>query len=215
MVTKESFEAYLVERHSLEVHEKVSKAVVGIAGLGGLGSNIALDLARIGVGKLVLVDFDCVELSNINRQAYFIEHIGMKKVMALEQLIRKVNPFVVLETHNVRVNRENTKDLFSTVDIVVEAFDNPPSKVALTETILMEGKKPLVAASGMAGALSSNSIVSRKVRNGFYLCGDGVTDSSQSNGLMAPRVHVASSHQANMVLRLILGETEVDDNTRI
>lgn len=209
MISKSEFEKHLIERHSLGVHQKVSGAVVGVAGLGGLGSNIAIALARVGVKKLVLVDFDTVELSNVNRQAYFLRHIGMVKTKALSELIQEVNPFVEIEQHHVRVTRDNVIDLFNQVDIVVEAFDNPPSKVALTETVLMKTKLPLVAASGMAGALSSNSIITKKVRDRFYLCGDGVTDSSQSNGLMSPRVLVAAAHQANMVLRLIIGEETV------
>lgn len=209
MVTKSDFETHLIERHSLEIHQKVSEAVIGIAGLGGLGSNIALALARLGVKKLVLVDFDTVELSNVNRQAYFLRHIGLVKTKALSELIQEVNPFIEMEQHAVRVTRENAVELFRAVDIVVEAFDNPLSKADLTETILLKTNLPLVAASGMAGALSSNSIVTSKIRERFYLCGDRVTDSSQSNGLMAPRVLVAAAHQANMVLRLILGEEAV------
>lgn len=209
MISKNEFEQHLIERHSLSVHQSVSEATIGVAGLGGLGSNIALALARLGVKKLVLIDFDTVELSNVNRQAYFLRHIGLVKTKALSELIHEVNPFVELETHHIRVTRDNAVELLGHVDIVVEAFDNPPSKAALTESILIKTELPLVAASGMAGALSSNSIITKKVRERFYLCGDGVTDSSQSNGLMAPRVLVAAAHQANMVLRLIIGEQTV------
>lgn len=208
-MTYDLFEKYLIERHGKHVHRKVKEAVVAIAGLGGLGSNIAMALARVGIGKLILVDFDQVELSNVNRQAYFIEHIGMDKVEAIKALIRKVNPYMTLESHKMRITRDNGAQVFLEADVVIEAFDNPISKAALSEAILMETQIPLVAASGMAGALSSNTIVTRKIRNGFYLCGDGVTDVSSKESLMAPRVMVAAGHQANMALRLIIGEEDV------
>jgi sulfur carrier protein ThiS adenylyltransferase len=209
MVNYEAFENHLIERHGKANHDKVKGATVGIAGLGGLGSNIALSLARLGVGRLILVDFDRVELSNVNRQAYFIDHIGMVKVEALRALIQKVNPFVTVETHEARVTRDNVVSLFQGVDVLVEAFDQPISKAELSETILTKTKIPLVAASGMAGPHSSNSIVTRKIRKGFYLCGDGVSDISSGESLMAPRVAIAAGHQANMVLRLLIGEEEV------
>lgn len=209
MVSYELFESHLIDRHGIDVHKKVKHAVIGIGGLGGLGSNIALSLARLGVGKLLLIDFDHVEISNINRQAYFLRHIGVHKTKAIVELIKEVNPFVEIETVDTYINRENALSYFKDVDIVVEAFDNPASKAALTEVILTKTDKPLVAASGMAGALSSNSILTEKIRKNFYLCGDRVTDSRAGHGLMAPRVTIAAGHQANMVLRLILGERDV------
>lgn len=209
MLTREDFKTHLINRHGEEVQKKISSAVVAIAGLGGLGSNVALDLARIGIGKMILIDFDEVDLTNINRQAYFIEHIGQKKVNAMVDLIRRVNPFIELESFSCRVSRDNALDLLSDADIVVEAFDNPQSKAAIAEAILIEGSKPIVTASGMAGFLSSNTIRTRRIRKNFYVCGDGVTDINMVNGLMAPRVHIASSHQSNMVLRLILGQENV------
>lgn len=209
MITYDLFEKHLIERHGASVHKKVKEAVVGIAGIGGLGSNIAMALARAGIGKLILVDFDQVELSNVNRQAYYLDHIGMDKVEAIKELISHVNPYITLETHKMSITRENGAQVFSEADVVIEAFDNPISKAALSEAILMESKIPLVAASGMAGALSSNTILTRKIRNGFYVCGDGVTDVANGACLMAPRVMVAAGHQANMALRLIIGEEDV------
>lgn len=209
MITKEVYKRYLIERHGEQVQAKLENASVGIAGLGGLGSNIALALARLGIRRLILVDFDCVELSNVNRQAYFLKHIGMPKTIALNTLIKEVNPFVEVVLHHKRVTRENALSLFEDLDVLVEAFDEPASKAALIETMLIRSKIPLVAASGMAGSLSSNTIVTTKMRERFYLCGDKRTDSQDVNGLMAPRVLVAASHQANMVLRLLLGEKTV------
>lgn len=209
MITEKMFEDHLIERHGEEIHKKVKAAVIGIAGLGGLGSNIAIALARLGVKKMILVDFDRVDITNVNRQAYFLRHIGELKTNALCELIKEINPFMTLETHEAYVDRDNALDLFKGVDVMVEAFDTPESKAALTETILVHTDIPLVAASGMAGALSSNTVQTKKVRDRFYLCGDYVTDSRNGNGLMAPRVNIAAGHQANMVLRLILGEKTV------
>ncbi|MBN2897277.1 MAG: sulfur carrier protein ThiS adenylyltransferase ThiF [Clostridia bacterium] len=206
MITQAQFDAHLIERHGAVMHGCLKNATVGVAGIGGLGSHIALSLARAGLGRLILVDFDVVDLSNINRQAYTIKQIGQSKVEAIQALIRDVNPYMDIEVHDVRVTRGNACEIFRSADVVVEAFDNPVSKAELTEAILLETKKPLVAASGVAGTDSSNLIATRKVRHDFYLCGDGVSDIETLGSLVAPRVMVAAGHQANMALRIILGE---------
>jgi sulfur carrier protein ThiS adenylyltransferase len=204
---EEDMEAMLLSRHTPYVHEKIKKCSVGIAGLGGLGSNVAISLARIGIGRLLLVDFDVVEPSNLNRQQYFIKHLGMKKTDALEQLIKDCNPFVKVEKRDVFLDETNIHNIFKDVDIVVEAFDNPICKAVLVNEVLskMEDKK-IVSASGMAGYFPSNSIVTRKIKDNFYLIGDGENEAKPGCGLMAPRVAIAANHQANAVLRIILGE---------
>lgn len=152
MPSMEEMEAMLLSRHTPGVHEKVKNFSVGIAGLGGLGSNAAMSLARIGIGKLLLVDFDVVEPSNLNRQQYFIRHIGMKKTEALKDLIQECNPFVEVETIDTFLDESNMAEIFKDVDIIMEAFDNAVSKALLTNTVLTKMKdKKLVAASGMAG----------------------------------------------------------------
>lgn len=210
MPNRESLEAMLAARHSPGVYEKVKAARVAVAGLGGLGSAIALSLARTGVGQLHLVDFDVVEPSNLNRQQYRITHLGMEKAEALKQEIAEVNPFVQVVSETVRVHSGNAADLFRDDQIVCEAFDRPEAKAMLVNTLLEAfPDKPVVAASGMAGFESSNRITTRRVMDRFYLCGDGETAAELGQGLMAPRVGICAGHQANMVLRLILGETEV------
>lgn len=203
----EDMEAMLMSRHTPFVHEKIKQASVGIAGLGGLGSNIAVSLARIGIGKLLLIDFDVVEPSNLNRQQYFIKHLGMKKTDALEEIIVDCNPFVKIEKKEIFIEENNIIETFKDVDIIVEAFDNPVSKALLVNTVLSKMKnKKIVAASGMAGYFSSNSIVTKKIKENFYLVGDGENEAKPGCGLMAPRVAIAANHQANAVLRIILGE---------
>ena len=207
MPKHEDMEAMLMARHTPFVHEKIKKCSVGIAGLGGLGSNIAVSLARIGIGKLVLVDFDVVEPSNLNRQQYFIKHLGMKKTDALEQIIKDCNPFVKIHKQDVFLDESNIINIFSDVDIIVEAFDNPVSKALLVNVVLSKMKdKKIVAASGMAGYFSSNTIVTKKIKENFYLVGDGENEAKPGCGLMAPRVAIAANHQANAVLRIIMGE---------
>ncbi|MDR5658722.1 sulfur carrier protein ThiS adenylyltransferase ThiF [Serpentinicella sp. ANB-PHB4] len=210
MPSEEDMEALLVSRHTPGVHQKIKNATVGIAGLGGLGSNIAISLARIGIGKLLLVDFDVVEPSNLNRQQYLIKHIGMYKTDALKALIHEINPFVEVETKNLFLETSNIKPTFENVDVVVEAFDNPNCKADLVTTTLTQLKgKPVVAASGLAGYASSNQIETKKVKENFYLVGDDVSEAKPGSGLMAPRVGVAANHQANMVLRILLDEKEI------
>ncbi|AOY75248.1 sulfur carrier protein ThiS adenylyltransferase ThiF [Clostridium formicaceticum] len=210
MPSHEELETLLVARHTPGVHEKVKKAAVGIAGLGGLGSNIAISLARIGIGKLVLIDFDVVEPSNLNRQQYFVKHIGMLKTEAMKELISLINPFVEVEVKNLFLDAGNIENCFKEVDIIVEAFDNPLCKAELVNTALEKlPQKPIVAASGMAGYFSSNTVQTKKVMRNLYLVGDEISEAKPGCGLMAPRVAIAANHQANMVLRLILEEREV------
>lgn len=205
----EMYEA-LCERHGEAVQERLRQAQVAIAGLGGLGSHIAFLLARIGVGSLHLVDFDQVELCNLNRQQYLPWHVGMLKTEALKAQLVKLNPYLRIRTTCIRVTPENCRELFHDADIVCEAFDRPDQKAMLTRTVLSElpGKK-LVASSGMAGYGSGNTIRTRLAAKNFYLCGDEVTELSKEHPVMAPRVVLCAAHQANMITRLILGEEEV------
>lgn len=210
MPSEDELEALMVARHTPYVHEKVKKARVAIAGLGGLGSNIAVALARTGVGHLHLVDFDIVEPSNLNRQAYKIGHLGMKKTEALKSELRDINPYIKITTDDIKVTEENAVSLFGSFPIVCEAFDRPEYKAILVNTLLEQ--KPeikLVAASGLAGYESSNSIATKKVFKNFYLCGDSESGAEPGRGLMAPRVSICAGHQANMILRLILGIEDI------
>lgn len=210
ILTKEEIKAALEERHSPEIQEKLSAGRVAIAGLGGLGSNVAYSLTRIGVGHLHLIDFDVVDITNLNRQQYFMEHLGMPKTDALESLLKKINPYLDIQTDCVRVTEDNIRELFGEWDIVCEAFDDPSAKAMLVNGILeCFPEKKLVSASGMAGFGSSNSIVTKKVSDNFYLCGDMVSAPEYGRGLMAPRVAICAAHEANMITRLILGEEDV------
>ena len=205
--TKDELEAFLVARHTPNVYEKLKKASVGIAGAGGLGSNIALSLARIGVGNIKIVDFDIVEPSNLNRQQYYIKDIGEYKVNALKRNLREVNPFINVIAIIERLNKDNIKESFDDVDIIIEAFDNPECKAEISNVVLTEMRdKVLIASSGMASYYHSNDIITRRINNRFYICGDGVNEAKEGSGLMAPRVAICANHMANCALRIILGE---------
>ena len=206
--TKKDFEKIMIERHTKNVYNKLKLSAVAIAGLGGLGSNVAIALARAGIGHLHLVDFDKVDISNLNRQQYSIKHIGLYKTEALKSIINEINPYIEITYDTVKVTEDNVKILFKQYTYICEAFDSPEAKAMLINSLPLSEKK-IVAASGMAGYLSSNTIVTRKITNNFYLCGDGVTDSQDVNGLMAPRVMICAAHEANQIVRLILGEEEV------
>lgn len=205
MPPKHELEAMMAARHTPGVHQKLKSGRVAIAGLGGLGSNIAVSLARIGVGYLRLIDFDVVEPSNLNRQSYTVHHLGLPKTEALKQQITDINPFIDVDTQAVRITEQNIQGLLGDIDIVCEAFDQPTQKTMLVHTILWElPQVKIVAASGMAGFESANQIVTKRRLNNLYVCGDGVTEARMGQGLMAPRVQICAGHQANMVLRLLL-----------
>lgn len=205
MITEEEIQRALAERHSPEVRQKLARARVAVAGLGGLGSNVAFALARIGVGHLHLIDFDKVDITNLNRQQYFIQHIGMYKTDALTQELMEINPYLELCPDCVKVTEENLLSLFAQDDIVCEAFDDPEAKAVLVNGILEHyPDKFLVCASGMAGWGGNDTIRTRKVTERFYVCGDGVSEPSYGRGLMAPRAALCAAHQANLITQYII-----------
>lgn len=203
MLTGKEFYDALADRIGKKDACRLKDATVGIAGLGGLGSNIALLLARSGVGKLVIADDDTVELSNIHRQCFPVDSIGMKKTDAVEREISRINPFCKVEKHDIRLTKDDM-DIFSGCDVVCEAFDTADSKIMLIEA-LSEMNKKIVSGNGMAGKGPANSIVTRKIGNDIYICGDGVSDVTTEGSLMPSRVTLCAAHQANAVIRIILG----------
>ena len=200
----------LTERHGEKLQSKFSAAAVAICGLGGLGSNIAVALARAGLGKLILIDFDKVDISNLHRQQYKANQIGKYKTEAMAENLLEISPYIKLETLSTRLSEENCAELLSKVDIVCEAFDDPEAKAMLTDIVLE--KLPgsfLVAASGMAGMGSPNAIRTRRITKHFYLCGDETSEVSDTNSLFAPRVMLCAAHQAQTALRIIAGEFDI------
>ena len=208
--TKEEWIKALTERHGEELQKAFSTAVVAICGLGGLGSNIAIHLARAGVGNLILIDFDRVDITNLHRQQYKASQIGMYKTDALAENLREINPYIEFEAQTERITEDNAVKFLQGADIVCEAFDDVECKAMLTNTILSEmPDKYLVAASGMAGMGVTNSIKTRKVTSRFYLCGDEMSEVSENIGLVAPRVALCAAHEAHTVLRILAKQFEV------
>ncbi|MBQ3378590.1 MAG: sulfur carrier protein ThiS adenylyltransferase ThiF [Clostridia bacterium] len=205
--TKEELLAAADSRFTPEIHEKLQNARVAIAGLGGLGSNAAVMLARCNVGHMLLVDFDEVDMTNLNRQAYGIKDIGRKKTDALFEIIKEINPYLDIKTCCVRVTRENAAELFGDYPIVCEAFDRASEKAMLVNTLLEQCPRTrIVSGSGLAGYGDSNEIRTKRRFKNLYVCGDGESDVERGIGLMAPRVAITSGHEANMIIRMILGE---------
>ena len=208
--TKEEWNNALEERHGKELHRAFSSATVAICGLGGLGSNIAIALARAGLGKLILIDFDRVDITNLHRQQYKADQIGMYKTIALAENLKEIAPYISLEIHTERITEDNVLTLLKDADIICEAFDDAECKAMLTNTVLTElPDKYLVAASGMAGMGVTNSIKTRRITSRFYLCGDETSEVSENIGLIAPRVALCAAHQALTVLRILAKQFEV------
>ena len=187
-----------------EQSQRLQTAKVAIVGLGGLGSNVALWLARLGVGQLLLYDFDKVELSNLNRQYYFLEDVGQYKAIALLRHLKAVNPYGNYHSRAVRLTADNLADLLSEAHIVCEALDKPEAKALLVNGVLESfPDKYLVSASGLAGFASSASMQVRQVTPRFYLCGDSVSDTLQLP-LCGARVGLCAAQEALTTARIIL-----------
>ena len=187
-----------------EQSQRLQAAKVAIVGLGGLGSNVALWLARLGVGQLLLYDFDKVELSNLNRQYYFLEDVGQYKATALLRHLKAVNPYGNYCSRVVRLTEDNLAELLSEAHIVCEALDSPEAKALLVNGVLESfPDKYLVAASGLAGFASSASMQVRRVTPRFYLCGDSVSDMLQLP-LCGARVGLCAAQEALTIARIIL-----------
>ena len=199
----------LIARHGLDLHKRFSSATVAVCGLGGLGSNIAIALARAGIGKLLLIDFDRVDITNLHRQQYKANQIGLHKTDALAENLLEIAPYTEIIAVTAKITEENFADFLRDADVVCEAFDNAEAKAMLVNGVLEQLPDCyLVAASGMAGMDTPNTIRTRKVMGRFYLCGDETTDVSDTIGLVAPRVMLCAAHQAHTVLRILAGEFE-------
>ncbi|MBR0193477.1 MAG: sulfur carrier protein ThiS adenylyltransferase ThiF, partial [Thermoguttaceae bacterium] len=149
----------------------LERAKIGVAGLGGLGSNVLSHLVRAGIRRFVSADFDVVSASNLNRQFFFADQVGQKKTVALAENLCRIDPELELDFRDLRLTEENTQDLFADCDVVVEAFDKADAKTMLIGALADSGI-PVVAASGLAGFGKSNDIRVRKAGKNLYLVGD-------------------------------------------
>jgi len=187
-----------------EIREKLKSKTVGITGCGGLGSNCAVSLARVGVGTLILADFDVISESNLNRQYYFFSQIGEPKAPALKRVIHQINPSVCVISYEVKLDPEHILRYFRDCDVIVEAFDQADQKEMLIETVLSAfPEKPLVIGIGMAG-WGMNEIIHYRKSGNLYICGDETTEISEKVPPLAPRVGIVANMQANAVLEILL-----------
>ncbi len=182
---------------------KIESVKVGIAGAGGLGSNCAFNLVRSGFMDFVIADFDIVEPSNLNRQFFFTDQIGMPKVEALEINLRRINPEILFYGRQILVQSDNIDSLFGECDVIVEAFDRAEYKKLIIEHFAGSGKL-LVSASGIAGVGNSDEIITRKINRNFYIIGDGKSSVSETNPPFSPKVNIAAAKQADCVLEWVL-----------
>ena len=204
--SREELRQALVQKQGETIVRKLEQATVAVCGLGGLGSNVAINLARAGVKKLVLVDFDTVDVTNLQRQQYKASQVGMPKAVALVENLKEIAPYVEFEAYNEKITDANIDKFVANADVVCEAFDNPEAKSMLVNEVLEKyPQKYLVAASGMAGSDSANSITTRQISKRFYLCGDGKSDVTQGLVLLAPRVQICAAHQALTIIRILSG----------
>ncbi len=207
--TKEALRVALAQRHGEALQAKLEQTTVAVCGLGGLGSNIAISLARAGIGTLILIDFDRVDLSNLHRQQYRANQVGRFKTEALAEILTDISPYLKIECHTEPVTQENFLSLLRGADFICEAFDDPEAKAMLTNGVLEQLPDAyLIAASGMAGLGSANAIQTKKITGHFYLCGDFVSDVADHSTLVSSRVMVCAAHQAHMVIRILAQEFE-------
>lgn len=189
----------------MNLTEKLKNATVGIAGLGGLGSTVAVALARANIGRLIIADFDKVEQSNLNRQQYFIDQIGKNKVDAMTENLRRINPDVKIEPHRIRLNADNIPEIFADADVIAECFDKAEEKQMIVQTVLSKMERTvIVAVSGLAGYGNSNAIKTKRISDRLILVGDETTGIDTQPILTAARVGIAACHQANAIIEVII-----------
>lgn len=198
-------EYMLISRQGLDEYNILKNSSVAICGLGGLGSNAAISLARAGIGRIKLIDYDIVEPSNINRQAYFIEHIGMYKTDALKSIINKISPYINIETSNIFLNEENIINELSGFQVILECFDNALSKIMLIEKCVNNMTESyIIGASGVAGYYNTDKFIKKTLGSNCIVIGDFESEAGFHQGLYAPRVSVAANIQANEAIRYLL-----------
>lgn len=206
--TREEMRSALTCRVGEEITDKLNSSTVAVLGLGGLGSNVCIALARAGVGHLIIADYDTVDLTNLNRQQYKASQLGFKKTEALKENLLEIAPYLKIDPYDVKVSEENIAEICKDADVICEAFDKAENKAMLVNFVLENmPDKYIVSASGMAGFGSLNEIKTRRISDKFYLCGDGKSDVNDGIGLVSARVMGCAAHEAHMILRILIGET--------
>lgn len=194
------------------IYDVLKTKTVGIAGCGGLGSNCAMALARVGIGRLILADFDVVSYSNLNRQYFFRDQVGKLKVYALKDNLLRVNPDVKINAFDLRLCSNDIVEIFSECDVIIEAFDLAKMKQMIIETVLLFlPEKYIIAGMGLAG-WGDNNLLNTRTYEKLIICGDGEIEISETLPPLAPRVGIVAHMQANMALEILLGKMPYDKN---
>lgn len=201
-MTIEAFYADIIKKLGRKNFDKVASARIGIAGAGGLGSNCALNLVRVGFRKLTIADFDVVEPANLDRQFYFLDQVGMDKAEALKINLLRINPGLELDMVRKKIEKSNIENIFGGCDIVAECLDTASYKKILVEELL-KMKKIVISASGLGGVGSSDEITIHKIKNNLVIIGDLRSDICKSPAL-SPRVNIAAAKQADVILEYVL-----------
>jgi len=189
------------------ITEILSQKKAFIAGAGGLGSNLAIMLARAGIGTLIICDFDIVLESNLNRQAYFLNQINKAKVDSLKDNISNINPFCNVITIREKLNSTNfSKFIPQNINIAFECFDDSLAKSEIFTYFRKNMTSiPLIVVSGLAGIGPAKDIKIKKLHNNIWLIGDEKSEVNQSTGTISTRVMIAASLQAHAGIRILLG----------
>ncbi|MFH0893396.1 MAG: sulfur carrier protein ThiS adenylyltransferase ThiF [Bacteroidota bacterium] len=189
---------------SANILDLLKTKTIGIAGCGGLGSNCAVSLARVGIGNLIIADFDVIVESNLNRQYFFYDQIGQKKAFALKDNINRINPAVQVEAHDMKLDPKSIVTLFQDCDVIVEAFDLAEMKQMIIETVVSEmPDKYIVSGVGLAG-WGHNNLFTTKQYGKLFICGDHQHEVSESMPPLAPKVCIVANMEANQVMEILL-----------
>jgi sulfur carrier protein ThiS adenylyltransferase len=200
----EVFRQNLVKKLGETRLAKIEKARIGIAGAGGLGSNCAACLVRTGFKNFTIADFDVVDPTNLDRQFYFADQVGMKKTEALKTNLLRIRASLDLQMLSVKLEPSNIQEIFRACDIVVECLDSVEAKTLFVSEMLPTGKL-IVSASGLGGFGSSDEIKVRQLKKNLIMIGDLSSDIEKTPAL-SPRVSVAAAKQADVVLEFVIGK---------
>lgn len=171
---------------------------IGVAGVGGIGSNVILHLVRSGVKNFKIVDFDIVQSSNLNRQFYFSDQIGIPKVDALKDNLKRIFSDLDIISENKKISEDNIEEIFEECDIIVEGFDNEIDKTMLI-TKLFNKKKLIVSANGVAG-IDTKGVFVKNIGSSIFIVGDFKSD-IKSSKLYSHKVNLIASIMAEIVLK--------------
>lgn len=193
----------ILKRQDPEINKILENSRVSILGCGGLGSNIAMTLARCGVGEIYIYDFDKVEYSNLNRQNYDLEDLGSSKVFQTKKKIEETIPYTKVVANDLIISEANLGEISKKTDVFIEAFDKKEMKSLVFDYFLGKKDKKLVMASGLSGLGNFCDIKIKEIEN-ITMVGD--FKSTPDEGLYAPYIGIISNLEALCAVKIIIGE---------